>query len=144
MVEVAVSYSSGEHPVSKKTVGRVVSIVFKEECIPVGNISCVFVGDRAIKKINTAYLGHRFSTDVITFLIETQPSLEAEIYINMKQARRQARLYKVSLKNELTRLVIHGVLHALGYDDTRTKQRKKMFDLQEKYVALCTRRGSAI
>ncbi len=144
MVEVAVSYSSREHRVSKKTVGRVVSIVFKEECISVGKISCVFVGDRAIKKINTAYLGHRFNTDVITFLIETQPSLEAEIYINMQQARRQARLYKVSLMNELTRLVIHGVLHALGHDDTRTKQRKKMFDLQEKYVALCTRRGSAI
>ena len=36
---------------------------------------------------------------------------------------------------KLTRLVVHGVLHALGYDDKRTKQRKKMFDLQEQYVA---------
>jgi probable rRNA maturation factor len=144
MIEVAVSYSRREYRVSKKAIGRIVSAVFKAERIPVGKISCVFVDDNAIKKINSAYLGHRFNTDVITFLIETQPFLEAEIYINMKQARRQARLYKVTMKNELTRLVIHGVLHALGYDDKRTKQRKKMFDLQEMYVARCTRKGPAI
>jgi len=144
MVEVAVSYSSQEYRVSRKTVERIISFVFKEERILGGKISCVFVGDNIIKKINTAYLGHRFNTDVITFLIEKQPFLEAEIYINMKQARRQARLYRVTLKNELTRLIIHGVLHALGYDDKRTKQRKKLFDLQEKYVALCTQSGLPI
>jgi rRNA maturation RNase YbeY len=118
--------------------------VFKEERIPAGNISCVFVDDNTIKKINTAYLGHRFNTDVLTFLIETQPFLEAEIYINVKQARRQARLYNITVKNELTRLVIHGVLHALGYEDKRTKQRKKMFELQERYVGMCTRSVRAI
>jgi rRNA maturation RNase YbeY len=144
MVEVDVSYDCQDYRVSKKAIGQIVSFVFKEERISVGKISCVFVDDNAIKKINTAYLGHRFNTDVITFLIETQPFLEAEIYINMKQARRQARLYNVTVKNELTRLVIHGVLHALGYEDKRTKQRKKMFELQERYVEMCTRGVSAI
>ena len=144
MVEVDVSYDCRDYRVSKKTIVRIVSFVFKEECISVGKISCVFVDDNAIKKINTAYLGHRFNTDVITFLIETQPFLEAEIYINTKQARRQARLYNVTVKNELTRLVIHGVLHALGYEDKRTKQRKKMFELQERYVGMCTRGELAI
>ena len=127
-----------------KRSGELVSFVFKKERIPAGKISCVFVDDKAIKKINTAYLGHRFNTDVITFLIETQPFLEAELYINVKQARRQARLYNVTVKNELTRLVIHGVLHAFGYDDKRTKQRKKMFERQEQYVGMCTRDVRAI
>jgi len=144
MVEVAVSYGCKGYRVSKKAIGRIVSFVFKEEHIRTGKISCVFVDDNAIKKINTAYLGHRFNTDVITFLIETQPFLEAEIYINMKQARRQARLYNVAVKNEVARLVIHGVLHALGYDDKRTKQRKKMFELQERYVGVCIHDVKAI
>ena len=144
MVEVDVSYDCRDYRVSKKTIVRIVSFVFKKERISVGRISCVFVDDNAIKKINTAYLGHRFNTDVITFLIETQPFLEAEIYINTKQARRQARLYNVTVKNELTRLVIHGVLHSLGYEDKRTKQRKKMFELQERYVGMCTRGELAI
>ncbi len=144
MVEVDVSYGCKEYRVSKRAIGRIVSFVCKEECIRVGKISFVLVDDIVIKRINTAYLGHRFNTDVITFLIETQPFLEAEIYINVKQARRQARLYKVTMKNELARLVIHGVLHALGYDDKRTKQRKKMFELQERYVGMCTRGVLAI
>lgn len=144
MVEVDVLYDCQDYRVSKRVIGQIVSFVFKQERIPGGKISCVFVDDKAIKKINTAYLGHRFNTDVITFLIETQPFLEAEIYINTKQARRQARLYKVTVKNELTRLVIHGVLHALGYEDKRTKQRKKMFELQERYVGMCTRGVPAI
>ena len=144
MVEVVVPHSCREYRVSKKAIGRIVSFIFREERVPEGKISCIFVDDNAIKKLNTAYLGHRFNTDVITFLIETQPFLEAEIYINTKQARRQARLYNVTVKNELTRLVIHGVLHALGYEDKRTKQRKKMFELQERYVGMCTRGELAI
>jgi probable rRNA maturation factor len=144
MVEAAVSFDCKEYCITKKSVGEIAAFVFKKERISAGKISFVFVDDTAIKKINTAYLGHRFNTDVITFLIETHPFLEAEIYINVKQARRQARLYKVSMKNELTRLIVHGVLHALGYDDKRTKQRKIMFELQEQYVGICTRGMSAI
>jgi len=144
MVEVAVSFDCKEYRISKKEVGRIAAFVFKKEQVFTGKISFVFVDDIAIKKINTAYLGHRFNTDVITFLIETHPFLEAEIYINVKQARRQARLYAVSVKNEVTRLVVHGVLHALGYDDKRTKQRKMMFELQERYVGMCNRGMSAI
>jgi len=144
MVEVAVSFDCKEYRISKKEVGRIAAFVFKKEQVFTGKISFVFVDDIAIKKINTAYLGHRFNTDVITFLIETHPFLEAEIYINVKQARRQARLYAVSVKNEVTRLVVHGVLHALGYDDKRTKQRKIMFELQERYVGMCNRGMSAI
>jgi probable rRNA maturation factor len=139
MVEIAVSFDCHDYRISKKAIERIVILVFAKEGISRGRISCVFVGDASIKKINTAFLGHRFSTDVITFLIEPRPSLEAEIYINLKQARRQAHLYRVSMKNELTRLLVHGVLHALGYDDRRTKQREKMFEVQERYVDLCSR-----
>jgi rRNA maturation RNase YbeY len=140
MVEVVVSHDRQEKRISKKAVHRTVSFVLKKEKVSSGKISLVFVDDNAIKKINTKYLGHRRSTDVITFPIEVLPSLEAEIYINVKQARRQAREYRVSVANELTRLIVHGVLHAVGYDDRRTNQRKKMFDLQERYVGLCSRK----
>ena len=139
MVEVAVSFDYHGYRISKKTIKRIIVFVCAKEGVSKGRFSCVFVDDASIKKINTAFLGHRFSTDVITFLIETRPSLEAEIYINLKQARRQAHTYRVSVKNELTRLLVHGVLHALGYDDKRTKQRIKMFQIQEKYVECCTR-----
>lgn len=144
MVEVVVSHARREKRMSKKTVHRTVSFVLKKEKVSSGKISLVFVDDNAIKKINAKYLGHKRSTDVITFPIEVLPSLEAEIYVNVKQARRQARQYRVSIANELTRLIVHGVLHAVGYDDKRTNQRKEMFDLQERYVDLCSRKRRAI
>ena len=137
MVEVAVSYATGRMRVQREMIQRIVKLVFRRERVASGKISCVFVDDKTIRKINTEYLGHSSTTDVITFPIEPPPSLEAEIYINVEQARRQARLFRVTLTNELTRLVVHGVLHTLGYDDKRTKQRKQMFDIQERYVRLC-------
>lgn len=144
MVEVVVSHSRRERRVSKKAIQQIVSFVLKSEKVSAGKISIVFVDDSAIKKINTKYLGHHYSTDVITFPVEAQPFLEAEIYINVKQARRQARQYRVTILNELTRLIVHGVLHVVGYDDSRTNQREKMFERQEKYVRLCTTTTQAI
>jgi rRNA maturation RNase YbeY len=137
MVEIAISYATGRVRVPKKMLQRIVSLVFKKEQVAGGKISCVFVDDDAIRKLNSKYLGHTSATDVITFPIETQPFLEAEIYINVEQARRQARIFGVSLANELSRLVVHGVLHAFGYTDKRTNQREQMFELQERYVRMC-------
>jgi rRNA maturation RNase YbeY len=144
MLDIVVSNGRREKRMSKKAVHRTVSFVLKKEKVSRGKISLVFVDDNAIKKINSKYLGHRRATDVITFPIEVLPSLEAEIYINVKQARRQARQYRVSIANELTRLIVHGVLHAVGYDDRRTNQRKEMFEIQERYVGLCFRNRRAI
>ncbi len=129
---------------SGRAIRRVIGFVLKKEHVTDGKISVVLVGDRLIRKINTTYLGHNVPTDVITFPIEHHPVLEAEIYVNVRQARRQAREYGVTIVNELTRLVIHGVLHAIGYDDKRTKERKKMFELQERYVRVCTATRRAI
>ena len=144
MIDVAVSYGCKTPRVTKKAVQRVVSLVCKKEGMDEGKISCVFVDDTAIRKIHSTYLGYHTTTDVITFLLETEPSPEAELYINVNQARRQARRYKVTLSNELTRLLIHGLLHVLGYDDKRTNDREKMFALQEQYVDLCSTRKRAI
>lgn len=144
MVEVVVSRGLREQRITNRTVLRTVSLVLKKERVSNGNISLVFTDDSSIKKLNTKHLGHRRSTDVITFPIEAPPSLEAEIYVNVQQARRQAREYGVTVGNELTRLIVHGLLHALGYNDKRTNERKKMFELQERYVGLCSQRTRTI
>jgi len=141
-VEVAVFYGNGRPRMPKRTIADIVATVLRGEKAKGGKISCILVGDAAIRKINTKYLGHRSVTDVISFPIETRPFPEAELYVNVQQARRQARAYRVSVRNELTRLLVHGLLHVLGYDDKRTNQRKKMFEVQERYVRLCMRKTS--
>ena len=137
MVEVSVAFAAKNPGIRRRAAERVVALVLRGERIADGRISCVFVEDRTMRRLNIRYLGHPISTDVITFPIDPLPSPEAEIYINVDQARRQAPAFGVSVLNELTRLLVHGVLHALGYDDTRTKQRKEMFEKQEAYVRRC-------
>ncbi|HLP15839.1 MAG TPA: rRNA maturation RNase YbeY [Bacteroidota bacterium] len=96
-------------------------------------MTLVFTDDRGIRPINKKHLGHDRTTDVISFTLEDSP-LEGELYINLEQARRQASEYGVSPKNEAARLVVHGVLHCCGYDDTDDASRARMFDRQERHV----------
>lgn len=118
---------------AQRTVTAIVRGVCRGERIVEGRFSVVIVGDRAIQKIHQSYLRRNTVTDIITFSLESD-RIDAEIYINAAEARRQARLHGVSVSNEFRRLVVHGVLHAAGYDDTTPRKRKRMFDVQERYV----------
>lgn len=116
-----------------QAVTALVSGVCRREGISNAKFSVVIVGDRSIQKIHKTYLRQNTITDIITFSFESN-RIDAEIYINVHQAQRQAKQYGVTIPNELRRLVVHGVLHAAGYDDTTPRKRKKMFDVQERYV----------
>lgn len=87
-------------------------------------------------RLNTAYLRHRYATDVLSFPLSGRGDtmLEGEVYVNLDQARRQAREYKVTMRNEAARLVIHGMLHLLAYDDKRPDDRRVMKRMEEKYL----------
>jgi rRNA maturation RNase YbeY len=89
-----------------------------------GAITVVFVDDRMSRRLNRRFLAHDRPTDVIAFPLGEEPNLEGEIYVNLDKVRRQARTYHVTAANETARLVIHGTLHLLGFDDrTRAKAR---------------------
>jgi probable rRNA maturation factor len=120
-------------PLTNHDIVYIVSHVCKREKVKNAELSIVIVHDRKIRTINKDFLGHDKVTDVITFPLEDEP-ISAEIYINAQQAKRQARQYKVSYKNEMTRLIIHGTLHAVGYNDETENSRKKMTGVQEQYV----------
>ena len=97
-------------------------------------MSVVFVDSRYCKSINKTYLNHNYVTDVISFAIEKTPVLEGEIYVNLDRAKQQAQEYGVSFANEVARLVIHGALHLIGYEDGTEKKRKAMYADQERIV----------
>ncbi len=133
MITVEVHREEKGFRLTTKAVAAVVRRVCRREGISTANFSVVIVGDRSIQKIHTSFLRHNTVTDIITFSFETN-HIDSEIYINIQQAKRQAQQYGVTIPNELYRLIIHGVLHAAGYDDTTPRERKKMFDVQERYV----------
>lgn len=99
-----------------------------------GAITVIFVDAPTLLRMNRDFLGHDYHTDVITFPLEARP-LEGEIYIDLDTASAQAKEYGVRFYDEARRLVIHGTLHLLGYDDATADQRAAMSALEDRFLA---------
>jgi probable rRNA maturation factor len=97
-----------------------------------------FITSEEIHKINKEYLNHDRSTDIITFNYSGDHNeLDGEIFISVEDAELFAKKYKVTPNKEIIRLIIHGILHLKGYNDTskvdRTKMKKIENNLTNKY-----------
>jgi rRNA maturation RNase YbeY len=90
--------------------------------------------------MNRTYLRHDYATDVISFPLGEGDAVEGELYVNLDRARVQARRYGVSPTRELMRLVIHGTLHLVGFDDGREEERERMRMREDQYLARLFRR----
>ena len=101
-----------------------------------GEFSITLLGDQEMGELNARYLGRNAPTDVLAFSMGTNERPLGDVYVCMDQASRQAREYKISLDEELVRLVVHGVLHVLGHDHPEDSDRftSPMFKLQERLV----------
>ena len=100
-------------------------------------ISVTFIAGPAMRKLNREWLGHDYVTDVITFpLPAADGTLMGDVYICPAFAKTQAKANGVTLREELTRLVIHGTLHVLGYThpEGATRTRSPMWRRQERYL----------
>lgn len=131
--------SFNDHPkrrIRHADIKRTAAAVLKGEGATDALLRVIFTHDAAMKKLNTRWLGHRSTTDVISFPLEGSrgASLEGEIYVNLDQARRQAREYRVTDRSEIARLVIHGSLHLLGHDDATPALRRRMSGLEDRYL----------
>jgi probable rRNA maturation factor len=114
----------------------VAEFVLKQE-EKIADVGIIFVDDNGIRELNKKYLNHDYVTDVISFPVdEVDGVIEGEIYICVAQADRQAREYKISLKNEISRLAIHGMLHLVGYEDTTPEQRAVMREKEDRYLEM--------
>lgn len=93
-----------------------VSNILKQESRTLGGLFVVFVNDKALLKINQTHLQHDTLTDIITFPYHSDP-IEAEIYISIERVRANAKIFGVSVQQELLRVIAHGVLHLCGWKD---------------------------
>lgn len=132
---VIVSNAHGAHRLQKRNVSDYVRRVLREEGAGPAAISVVLVGTRFIRRINRKFLGHDVATDVISFPLESGKDLEGEVYVNLDRARQQCRLFHMSFRSEVARLVIHGTLHLLGYDDKTDRLARLMKGKEDRYVA---------
>ena len=98
------------------------------------SVSIVFTDDRFIKNMNRRYLRHDRTTDVIAFPLGSGPGVDGEVYVNLNQAKRQAKFYGVPFHREVKRLVVHGTLHLLGYRDSSPGLKARMRRREDFYL----------
>src|SRR5688500_2676858 len=109
-------------------------------------LSIAFVFLRVMAGLDTRYLGRRGDTDVITFALgRSTPSapLVGDIYDAPDVVREQARRWRVPVREELARVVVHGVLHAIGHDhpEGEGRERSPMWKRQERWLAAARAEG---
>jgi probable rRNA maturation factor len=111
---VSVATDGVRIPLARARVASIARAALRAERVRDAMISIAFVPRAAIARLNRRYLGHVGATDVISFAFGDP--LVGDIYISPDVARRNARKYGVGVREELARLVIHGVLHVTGHD----------------------------
>jgi rRNA maturation RNase YbeY len=121
--------------VKKRTVKNIILALANEFGIKDIFIEVNFVSSDTLLGINKKYLHHNYRTDIITFDYSNERNiLDGEILISLEDAWKNSKSYKVSFDNEVMRLVIHGILHLLGFDDITNYKRKKMKALEDKLI----------
>lgn len=109
------------------------SIIEKKKCKP-GEINLVFVSDPELLRINKNFLNHDFFTDVISFDYSKGNSISGDIFISVDRVMDNSMGLKTPFSNELLRVMIHGILHFLGYNDKGPEEKALMRKLEDEYL----------
>jgi probable rRNA maturation factor len=139
-IAVHVSVEAVRIPVARTRVSEIARRVLKAERVNDAMLSITFLGSRAMAALNRRHLGHRGPTDVIAFglgrSVPRSPVI-GDIYIAPDVARANALSHGAGVREELTRLIVHGVLHVLGYEHASDASRvaSPMWARQERLVA---------
>ncbi|MFN3316359.1 MAG: rRNA maturation RNase YbeY [Raineya sp.] len=101
--------------------------IIEQEKHSLAELNFIFCDDAYLHQINMEYLQHDTYTDIITFDNSEQDTrIESDIFISIERVRENAEKLKVTFEQELHRVMIHGVLHLLGYQDKTLKEKAQM------------------
>jgi probable rRNA maturation factor len=121
--------------INKKKLNELIKLISLNLKAQVVDLEFNFVNSVSIHDINRNYLNHDYSTDIITFNYSTEShNLAAEIFISVEDALFNSKKFVNSLDNEVLRLVVHGILHLVGYDDMGAEKRRVMKRIENKLV----------
>ena len=131
-MSIKIYYDQIKYRIHKtKEIKRFLEKVITDENKTPGDLVFILTSDESLVEINRKFLKHDYYTDVITFDYSAEGKVNGEIYMSIDTIRRNAVSYKSGIKEELFRVMIHGILHLCGYRDEKAVERKRMFRRQE-------------
>ena len=122
--------------IDKRKIHLLVNRLTGELSFKISNLEINFISGDDIRKINKMHLNHDYTTDIITFSYSSDlKNIDGEIIISIDDAKINSNKFKVSFYEEIARLVIHGILHLLGFDDHLTNDKKIMKRIENKLLS---------
>ena len=121
---------------NKRLNNKWLTLVAESEVKRIGDISIIFCSDPYILDINIRYLHHDYFTDIITFDYTEGDRLSGDLFISLDTVRANAAEYGSDFETELNRVMVHGVLHLIGYDDHSSADKKLMREKEDYYRSL--------
>lgn len=117
----------------KKIKSLIIKVIRNEKRIP-GDLNFIFVSDEQIKEMNKEFLKRDNFTDVLAFEYNKTNVINGEVYISINRVKINAMEYKVSLRSEIIRVMVHGTLHLCGYNDKNIKEKNLMREMENKWI----------
>jgi len=123
---------------NKSAIKKWIISSIKKEKKQAGEIAVVFCSDEYLLEINRKYLNHNYLTDIISFQNSDIQSVSGDLLISIDRVSENAAKLKIDFKDELHRVIIHGILHFCGYKDKSPIHKKQMTRKEDYYLNLRT------
>ena len=123
----------------KRKVAAWLKMVAEQEGYTLGDVTYIFCSSEVHRKMNIDYIGHDYFTDIITFDYSDRKGtrvVSGDIFIDVETVADNARIYGVTAREEMLRVVVHGVLHLCGQKDKDPEDEKEMHRKEDKYLAM--------
>jgi rRNA maturation RNase YbeY len=134
---MSIQYFSEDVPVPKlkrRVTSQWIKQVIASEGKRVGDISFIFCSDSYLLDVNKKYLEHDYFTDIITFDYVEGLVISGDIFISVDRVNENSVEFKTTVTDELNRILIHGILHLLGYKDKQKKDKLLMTEKEDFYL----------
>lgn len=113
------------------------SVIKNEGFARISELNFIFCSDDYLLEVNKEYLNHDTYTDIITFdSSEVENVIAGDIFISIDRIRDNAAKFQVSDKDELHRVIVHGILHLCGYSDKTKTEKMRMTEKENEYLSI--------
>lgn len=120
----------------KKThIKKYVKHLIDSEIKKTGDISVIFCSDKYLLDMNKKYLKHNYYTDIITFNYVEGDTISGDLFISIDRVKENALKFHSGWKKELYRVIFHGILHLVGYNDKTPEESKKIREKEDMYLS---------
>ncbi|MDQ1297029.1 MAG: putative rRNA maturation factor [Bacteroidota bacterium] len=120
---------------------QLIEKVIREENRISGDLNFIVTNKFRVKEINIEFLKHDYFTDVIAFGYSDGNIIDGDVFMSIETIKENAVNYKVSLKNEMIRVMIHGTLHLCGYEDKKEAEKLVMREKENYWISIFDKKG---